>query len=44
MQFAFRDAPEWFYDHLIKYYIDELHSIQLAGKKVQNTTTNNLSG
>jgi hypothetical protein len=33
MQFAFRDAPEWFYAHIIKCYIDELHSIQMAGKK-----------
>lgn len=33
MQFSFRDAPEWFSDHILKYYIDELHSIQMAGKK-----------
>jgi hypothetical protein len=33
MQFAFRDAPEWFHDHILKCYIDELHSIQMAAKK-----------
>lgn len=33
MQFAFRDAPEWFGDHILKYYIDELHNIQMARKK-----------
>lgn len=33
MQFRFRDGPEWFHDHIVKYYIDELHSIQMAGKK-----------
>ena len=33
MQFAFRDAPEWFYAHILKYYINELHSIQMASKK-----------
>jgi hypothetical protein len=32
MQFRFRDGPEWFHDHILK-YIDELHSIQMAGKK-----------
>lgn len=32
MQFRFRDGPEWFHDHIFK-YIDELHSIQMAGKK-----------
>lgn len=35
MQFSFRDAPEWFYNHLIEHYIDELHSIQMAGKKTK---------
>ena len=34
MQFRFRDAPEWFYGHILK-YIDELHSIQMAGKKTK---------
>ena len=33
MQFRFREAPEWFYGHLIEHYIDELHRIQMAGKK-----------
>lgn len=33
MQFLFRDAPEWFHDHFLKYYLDELHSIQIAAKK-----------
>ena len=33
MQFRFRDAPEWFRDHMLKYYINELHSIQMAAKK-----------
>lgn len=28
MQFAFRNAPEWFYDHIIKYYTDDLYRIQ----------------
>lgn len=28
MKFVFRDAPEWFHDHILKYYIDELHQIQ----------------
>ena len=32
MQFRFRDGTEWFHDHIVK-YIDELHSIQMAGKK-----------
>jgi hypothetical protein len=33
MQFRFRDAPEWFHNHFVNYYVDELHSIQMAGKK-----------
>lgn len=33
MRFAFRDAPEWFSDHILKYYIDELHNIKMAAKK-----------
>jgi hypothetical protein len=37
MQFRFRDAPEWFGDHLLTYYIDELHKIQ---KKAQTLTPN----
>lgn len=28
MRFRFREAPEWFYDHILNYYTDELHSIQ----------------
>jgi hypothetical protein len=32
MQFAFRDAPEWFLDHILKFYITELHEIQKAAK------------
>ena len=37
MQFRFRDAPEWFHDHFLKYYVDELHSI----KKSQQTVFDN---
>lgn len=33
MQFRFRDAPEWFGDHVFQYYIDELHRIHMAAKK-----------
>lgn len=33
MQFRFRDAPEWFHDHFLKYHVNELHSIHMAGKK-----------
>jgi len=34
MNFAFGDAPEWFRDHILKYYIDELHTIQKAAKTI----------
>jgi len=33
MKFAFRDAPEWFCNVIFIRYIDELHTIQMAGKK-----------
>jgi len=28
MQFAFRDAPEWFKTYVMDNYIDELHELQ----------------
>ena len=34
MKFAFRYAPEWFHDHILKYYTDELHAIQKAAKTI----------
>jgi hypothetical protein len=30
MIFRFRDAPEWFTDHICNYYTKELHTIQKA--------------
>ena len=30
MKFRFREAPEWFYDHVLNYYTEELHNIQKA--------------
>lgn len=28
MQFRVRDAPEWFNDHLLSNYVNELHRVQ----------------
>ncbi len=36
MQFAFRDAPEWFSTHLMNSYIDELHAIEQVAKTDPN--------
>lgn len=30
MQFAFREAPKWFYNHVLTHYSNELHTIQKA--------------
>jgi hypothetical protein len=34
MKFAFGDAPEWFRDHVLNYYTEELHNIQKAAKTI----------
>jgi hypothetical protein len=34
MQFAFREAPKWFHDHILNYYTEELHNIQKAAKTI----------
>ncbi len=34
MQFAFRNAPEWFATHILNHYVDELHNIQKAAKTI----------
>lgn len=34
MQFRMRDAPEWFADHIFKYYTDELVKIQKSQQTV----------
>lgn len=36
MQFRFREAPEWFHNHLLNYYINELHAIEQAAKTDSN--------
>lgn len=30
MRFRFRNSPEWFRDHILEYYTQELHDIQKA--------------
>jgi hypothetical protein len=34
MQFAFREAPEWFCNIIYKHYIDELHTIEQVAKTI----------
>ena len=34
MRFRFREAPEWFYTHVLNYYTEELHNIQKAAKTI----------
>ena len=34
MQFRMRDAPEWFSDHILKYYTDELIKIRKSQQTV----------